>query len=927
MRDPSKATAKAKRALKDIQKPKSAKAKIKAAKQDYVSPYSVQSTSSKKLSVNGDSPNKTKFAPDFKLNRNDSEADLNPNAPKAPNKRLRSTKRPSTFFANPNTVNQRILTLEQAKKDEMKEREARRREKNEDDGAIEEEGDKTPEEEEECPFVTDKYIMPEQWTGFARTWITKVSLPARILALSEAFGSFILGVIIVAGVLVGVQTYPGMETNQPILIMDQIILFIFCVEILTKMLAEGMAPWRYFVSREWKWNNFDFAIVMACMPLVDLGNSISLLRLFRLMRLAKLVKKIPQLQVIIMGLVGGFTSIGYILLLLFLVMYLFAIAGIYAFRENDPFHYGDLFTALLTLFRASTLEDWTDLMYINMFGCDTYANVYVGDEARTPDNTAYWCTFAMEKYWMSQIYFVGFIFISALAMLSLFVGAVTMAMSEALEQMAEEKELKMKAKKAAEKLKRLEDEAHTRARTASTGKGLRGNSSITDEEKKARVPSKRLSQSLHDLIGVGSIEEDDKKVKKLTRDQKLMLGAWEDCDMMQMKAETRRKFSNPIRQLWHDISLVAKKTVENTHFVNFITLVIICAGGLVGIQTYPGWGEDEVTLQCETDQCKMCGQIDFVILIIFTVEIGLKFVAADCRPYRVLKDAWNAFDLLIVIGSYVLGGGMITMLRLLRLLRVLKLVKAFPQLQVIVSALIMGMASIGYIGVILVMVFYVFGIIGMILFAANDPWHFGTLHIAMLSLFRASTFEDWTDIMYINMYGCDQYGYSAWPQYCTDPHASGAIAAIFFVIFVIIGGLVLLTLFVGVVSTSMDEAQKEQQAELFIEARVKYLQDEANIDPREMDDMKDVFAILDLSNDGNLDITELVNAFEWLEVVKTKDEAEEMFKMFKNSGDTADINIADFVKFMYNLKVTKAAGSDRDYELGKKEWQKYMAER
>ena len=75
-----------------------------------------------------------------------------------------------------------------------------------------------------------------------------------------------------AGVLVGVQTYPGMETNQPILIMDQIILFIFCVEILTKMLAEGMAPWRYFISREWKWNNFDFAIVMACMPFVDLGN-------------------------------------------------------------------------------------------------------------------------------------------------------------------------------------------------------------------------------------------------------------------------------------------------------------------------------------------------------------------------------------------------------------------------------------------------------------------------------------------------------------------------------------------------------------------------------------------------------------------------------------------------------------------------------
>ena len=27
----------------------------------------------------------------------------------------------------------------------------------------------------------------------------------------------------------------------------------------------------------------------------------------------------------------------------------------------------------------------------------------------------------------------------------------------------------------------------------------------------------------------------------------------------------------------------------------------------------------------------------------------------------------------------------------------------------------------------------------------------------MLSLFRASTLEDWTDIMYINIYGCNKY--------------------------------------------------------------------------------------------------------------------------------------------------------------------------
>ena len=30
----------------------------------------------------------------------------------------------------------------------------------------------------------------------------------------------------------------------------------------------------------------------------------------------------------------------------------------------------------------------------------------------------------------------------------------------------------------------------------------------------------------------------------------------------------------------------------------------------------------------------------------------------------------------------------------------------------------------------------------------------------MLSLYRIATGEDWTDIMYINMYGCKRYGYS-----------------------------------------------------------------------------------------------------------------------------------------------------------------------
>ena len=91
--------------------------------------------------------------------------------------------------------------------------------------------------------------------------------------------------------------------------------------------------------------------------------SVKIFRLFRLARLAKLVHKVPKLRMIVVGLVGGFKSIGYIMILLLLVFYMFGVAGMSLFSDNDPFHFNTVPRAILTLFRAATLEDWTDIMY------------------------------------------------------------------------------------------------------------------------------------------------------------------------------------------------------------------------------------------------------------------------------------------------------------------------------------------------------------------------------------------------------------------------------------------------------------------------------------------------------------------------------------------------------------------------------------
>jgi hypothetical protein len=57
-------------------------------------------------------------------------------------------------------------------------------------------------------------------------------------------------------------------------------------------------------------------------------------------------------------------------------------------------------------------------------------------------------------------------------------------------------------------------------------------------------------------------------------------------------------------------------------------------------------------------------------------------------------------------------------------------------------------------------VFYLFAVLGVSMFRANDPWHFGKLDRAMLTLFRVATYEDWTDVMYINILGCENWNYN-----------------------------------------------------------------------------------------------------------------------------------------------------------------------
>lgn len=247
-----------------------------------------------------------------------------------------------------------------------------------------------------------------------------------------------------------------------------------------------------------------------------------------------------------------------------------------------------------------------------------------------------------------------------------------------------------------------------------------------------------------------------------------------------------------------------KRIAESSRFQNFITGVIVFAGVLVGLETYSDFVDQYNTL---------LDVLNLIVLGIFTVEILIKVIAEGRRPWHYFYDPWNIFDFLIVVAAYLpIGAGYITVLRLLRLLRVLRLLHAVPQLQVLVSALLKSIPSMAYVSLFLFLLFYVYGVAGTFLFAKNDPIHFGTLGLSLLTLFQVVTLEGWTDILYIQMYGCDQFGYEDKLELCLQSSASPTAGIVYFVTFILIGTMIILNLFIGVIMNSMTEAQEEADA-------------------------------------------------------------------------------------------------------------------
>ncbi len=182
----------------------------------------------------------------------------------------------------------------------------------------------------------------------------------RRTASSRGFQNAILTVIVANAFLIGFETSPALWERHggTFEALNFAVQVIFVGELTVRLLAHAPRIHRFFLDG---WNVFDFTIV-ALSLLPAAGPFATVARLARVLRALRVISALPELRLIVATMLRSIPSLGNVILLLGLILYVYAVVGVSLFGGVDPDNWGTLARAGLTLFEILTLEGWVELM-------------------------------------------------------------------------------------------------------------------------------------------------------------------------------------------------------------------------------------------------------------------------------------------------------------------------------------------------------------------------------------------------------------------------------------------------------------------------------------------------------------------------------------------------------------------------------------
>ncbi|MGD8309837.1 MAG: ion transporter, partial [Chromatiales bacterium] len=222
---------------------------------------------------------------------------------------------------------------------------------------------------------------------------------------------------------------------------------------------------------------------------------------------------------------------------------------------------------------------------------------------------------------------------------------------------------------------------------------------------------------------------------------------------------------------------------ENKLFETFVIFVIVFSALVIGAKTYP----------VGSDLFRVLKVLDAAITVFFLLEILIR-MAAERGLKAFFTKGWNVFDFVIVTASLIPvdESEMALLGRLLRIFRVLRLVSIIPELRVLLNAFVRSLPRLGYVALLMFIIFYIYAAMGSIFFGRINPELWGNISVAMLTLFRVATFEDWTDVMYETM---DVY----------------PISWLFYLTFIFVVAFVFLNMMIGIVVQTLQREHEEME--------------------------------------------------------------------------------------------------------------------
>ncbi|XP_037632759.1 calcium channel, voltage-dependent, N type, alpha 1B subunit, a isoform X5 [Sebastes umbrosus] len=213
----------------------------------------------------------------------------------------------------------------------------------------------------------------------------------------------------------------------------------------------------------------------------------------------------------------------------------------------------------------------------------------------------------------------------------------------------------------------------------------------------------------------------------------------------------------------------------------------------------------------------MLKNLNIVFTTLFSLECILKIIAFG--PLNYLKDAWNVFDFVTVLGSItdILVTEInttnrllnLSFLRLFRAARLIKLLRQGYTIRILLWTFVQSFKALPYVCLLIAMLFFIYAIIGMQVFGniemnedteINHHNNFRTFLQALMLLFRSATGEAWHEIMLscLSHRTCDERSGSQGKECGSD------FAYFYFVSFIFLCSFLMLNLFVAVIMDNFE---------------------------------------------------------------------------------------------------------------------------